>query len=233
MAWWRDVVTPSARSLRRARAAAAVVVAAAALGSFTRAAYPEPDAERRALPAPALGGGPSLSTVLATRRSQRTFAARALSAEELGLLLWAAQGVVDGHRTAPSAGALYPLTVHVVDASGTWRYLPDGHALVREARGDRRADVAAASFGQAAVRTAPVVLVITAALAITARKYGTRAERFATLEAGHVAQNLLLQATALGLAAVPVGAFDDEQLRHALDLGHGVTPLYVIPIGAP
>ncbi|HSN24737.1 MAG TPA: SagB/ThcOx family dehydrogenase, partial [Kofleriaceae bacterium] len=134
---------------------------------------------------------------------------------------------------APSAGALYPLAVHVVDASGTWRYLPGSHALVREAKGDRRADVAAASYGQAAVRTAPVVLVITAELAITARKYGGRAERFATLEAGHVAQNILLEATALGLAAVPVGAFDDEQLRRAFDLGREATPLYLIPIGAP
>ncbi len=209
------------------------LVAACALVAFEGTARPEPAADRRVLPAPARSGGPSLATVLATRHSQRAFAARPLGEAELGQLLWAAQGVIDGHRTAPSAGALYPLVVRVIDRDGVWRYVPADHALVRESTQDRRGQVASASFGQEAVRAAPAVLVISANLAITARKYGARAERFATLEAGHVAQNILLEATALGLAAVPVGAFDDDALRRALDLTRAETPLYVIPIGSP
>jgi SagB-type dehydrogenase family enzyme len=185
------------------------------------------------LPEPRRDGGAALATVLATRRSTRQFGPRDLDRSELGQLLWAAQGVTDGHRAAPSAGALYPLAVRVVDADGIWRYLPAEHALRRESAKRARGELASACFGQDFLRSAPVTLVITADIAITARKYGTRADRFAALEAGHAAQNVLLTATALGLAAVPVGAFDDDRLRRALGLPAAETPLYVIPVGAP
>lgn len=187
---------------------------------------------RRTLPAPRRTGGPSLAEVLATRRSVRAFAARPLDDAELGQLLWAAQGITGGHRTAPSAGALYPLSVRVIDARGVWRYEPADHALVLEAPGDRRAALSAAALGQTVVGSAPAILVISARFAITARRYGARAERFATLEAGHVAQNVLLEATALGLGAVPIGAFDDAALRRVLGVGRDVVPLYLIPVGA-
>jgi SagB-type dehydrogenase family enzyme len=163
----------------------------------------------------------------------RTFGSRDLDDRELGQLLWAAQGVNDSHRTAPSAAGLYPLTIRVVDARGIWRYAPAEHALVREATDDRREALAIAVLRQSSIRSAPVSLVITAELAITTRKYGPRSgERFAILEAGHVAQNILLTATALGLGAVPVGAFEEEPLRKVLALPPEVTPLYVIPVGA-
>jgi SagB-type dehydrogenase family enzyme len=104
--------------------------------------------------------------------------------------------------------------------------------LLRETSEDRRGAVVDASFGQPAVR-APTVIVISAEIAITARKYGPRAERYAVLEAGHAAQNVLLTAAALDLGAAPVGAFDDRALRRAVGLAEDATPLYVIPIGAP
>jgi SagB-type dehydrogenase family enzyme len=192
---------------------------------------PTPPIERRVLPSPKRDGGPALAAVLAMRRSTRVFDVRALADDELAQLLWAAQGTSDGHRTAPSAGALYPLTVRVVDPRGVWRYVPADHALVRESA-TRTTELAAASLGQDAVTHAPATLVITAELAITRRKYGDRAERYATLEAGHAAQNVLLTATALGLAAVPVGAFDDAAVRRALGLSSAEMPLYLIPVGA-
>jgi SagB-type dehydrogenase family enzyme len=204
-----------------------------ALALHASSAAGEPaSAARRELPAPKLDGGPALTRVLATRRSIREFASRDLDDAEVGQLVWAAQGALDGHRTAPSAGALYPLTVHVCDARGVWRYLPAEHALVRESATDRRADVANASLGQDAVRNAPVLIVITAQPAITARKYGKRADRFIAIEAGHAAQNVLLAATALDLAAVPVGAIDDTALLRTLGLSSAHVPLYVIPVGA-
>ena len=214
-----------------------LIIAAFAIVAYEGGARAEPgathSANHRALPAPARSGGPALATALSARRSRRELGPRELGDVELGQLLWAAQGVSDGHRTAPSAGALYPLSVRVVDARGVWRYVPSDHALVREAEDDRRRRVASASFGQDAVLSAPVVLVITADVSITARKYGARAERYATLEAGHAAQNVLLEATALGLGAVPIGAFDDTMVRRALDLSAAETPLYLIPIGSP
>lgn len=207
-----------------------VMLASSGSGRAQPAGAVEPP-ERRSLPAALHEGGASLATVLATRRSTRVFARRELSARELSQLLWAAQGVTDGHRTAPSAGALYPITVRVVDARGIWRYVPAEHVLIRESTRLARDGLRSAAHGQDSVRDAPATLVISAKIAVTAAKYGGRAERFATLEAGHVAQNILLTATALGLAAVPVGAFDDDMTRHALGLAASETPLYLIPVG--
>ena len=202
-------------------------------GGLPAHAQPAPDqVARRVLPPPQRRGGPALTSVLAARHSQRSFGAGDLDDATLGQLLWAAQGVTSpGHRTAPSAGALYPLQVRIADARGVWRYVPADHALVREAAGDHRDALARAAFGQESVRSAPVVLVISASFAVTAGKYGSRAERFATLEAGHAAQNVLLEATALELACVPVGAFDDAGLRRAAGLPAAETPLYLLPVG--
>jgi SagB-type dehydrogenase family enzyme len=214
------------------------IVAAFALGILGGCepgwSQPAPDraTERRVLPPPQRSGGPTLASVLAARRSMRVFGRRALEDAELGQLLWAGQGVSDGHRTAPSAGGLYPITVRVADARGVWRYVPADHVLVRETATDQRAELAAASFRQGAVATAPTILIISAEIAVTAHKYGARAERYATLEAGHVAENILLAATALGLGGVPVGAFDDAAVHRVLDLPASVTTLYVLPIGA-
>jgi SagB-type dehydrogenase family enzyme len=184
------------------------------------------------LPPPATGDGTSLTEALASRRSVRSFTGEPLTPEETSQLLWAAQGVTAswGGRTAPSAGALYPIEIFVADAGGVWRYLPDGHGVERVA-GDRRAALANASGDQAAVADAPTVFVIAGVVARTEAKYADRADRYVALEAGHVCQNLLLQATALGLGAVPVGAFSDGEVLEALGLTDAVTPLYLVPVG--
>lgn len=187
------------------------------------------------LPEPADRGRMSLEEVLRRRRSVRELAATPLVAREIGQLLWAAQGVTspEGRRTAPSAGALYPLELYLATAAGVDRYEPAPHRLVRVLTGDRRSGLRAAALGQPAVGEAPAVFVIAAVLARTSGKYGARARRYVNLEAGHAAQNLLLQAVALGLAAVPIGAFDDAAVRRVLELPTGEEPLYLIPVGHP
>jgi len=188
------------------------------------------------LPAPRQEGALSVEAALARRRSLREFAPRPLSAAELGQLAWAAQGVTHGEglRTAPSAGALYPLELYVATASGLYRYEPRRHALRRLAANDPRPALRRAALGQDCVGEAPAVFAITAVPARAARRYGAaRAPRYAHLEAGHAAQNLLLQAVALGLGAVPVGAFDDAALAQALSLPESEQPLYLIPVGVP
>jgi SagB-type dehydrogenase family enzyme len=189
---------------------------------------------RMDLPRPEAGITP-LHGLLAARRSRRELGSRALTADEVGALLWAGQGITgaEGRRAAPSAGALYPLTLTVVDARGVWRYEPAEHALAEVEAGDRRGPLAAAAIGQESVAEAPLTIAVTARPSVLAERYGHRAERYCTLEAGHVAQNLLLMATALGLAAVPVAAFDDEAVRAVLRLGPGNLALYLIPVGAP
>ncbi len=192
------------------------------------------DPETLPLPAPRLTGGPALDDVLARRRSCRALGGPALAPGELGQLLWAAQGVSEpaqGLRTAPSAGAAFPLVVHVVAADGVRRYDPATHALRLLTAADRRAELARAAFDQDSVRSAAASFVLVAIVARTRARYGTRAERYVTLEAGHAAQNLLLEATALGLAAVPVGAFDDAAVRAVVGEPPGATPRYIVPVG--
>lgn len=187
------------------------------------------------LPAVASTSTP-LDDALRRRRSMRSFAARALSREQLGQLCWAAQGITEparGLRTAPSAGGLYPLEVYVVVPGGVFHYEPRGHRLRRIGEADRRGGLARAALGQEYVGAAPLDLVITGATSRLRGKYGERAERYVHVEAGHAAQNVLLEATALGLGAVPVGAFDDEDVRSAVGAPSDEVPLYIVAIGHP
>lgn len=193
-------------------------------------------ARRRAtivLPPPALNG-PALADVLARRRSRRHFSRRQLQPAEIGQLCWAAQGLTGGDgrgRTAPSAGALYPLNLSVLLPRGLFRYDPQRHRLVGRCNGELHAALAAAALHQPCIALAPCVFVITAIPARSSAKYGERALRYIFMEAGHVAQNLLLQAVALGLAAVPVGAFDDQAVAEVLRLKRTERPLYLVSVG--
>jgi SagB-type dehydrogenase family enzyme len=187
------------------------------------------------LPAPRLESGVSLEGAIAARRSIRSFTDEALTMDEVGQLFWSAQGVTDaqGYRAAPSAGALYPLELYAVLPDGLYHYLPAGHRAELLAEEDLREAVWAAGLRQDALRDAPAVFVAAAVTARTAAKYGDRAERYVYMEAGHAAQNLLLQAAALDLGAVPIGAMQDAQVRSALGLPDDHAPLYLIPVGHP
>jgi SagB-type dehydrogenase family enzyme len=186
-----------------------------------------------ALPAPVTDGATSLERAIAERRSIREFRADPLPLGTLGQLLWAAQGVTsaDGKRAAPSAGALYPLELYVVTAGEVLHYLPDGHRIERRAVADLRPRLRDAAFGQRHVGAAPVVIVLAAAEERTTRKYGARGIAFAEREAGHAAQNILLQAAARGLAAVPVGSVDPARAAHVLGLPADQDVRYLIPVG--
>jgi SagB-type dehydrogenase family enzyme len=178
---------------------------------------------------------------LRQRRSGREYADEPLTRRELGQLLWAAQGITsdEGGRTAPSAGALYPLELFAVTRDvegvdpGVWRYQPEEHALSPVREGDRTTALRAASLDQSSVGDAPASIVIAGVQERTEVKYGERSERYVILEAGHAAQNLVLQATTLGLAAVTIGAFDDAEVQQVLDLATDEDPLYVVPVGRP
>ena len=173
------------------------------------------DGDLRALPAPRSDGEMSLEAALKSRRSQRKYAKEPLSLETVGQLLWAAQGVTDkrGHRTAPSAGARYPLTVYVLMPSGLYRYVPQKHAITRLTTRDLRSTMWEDVYARPWLDESPAIFVITATYARTEAKYGKKAQRFVHIEAGHVGQNILLQATALGLHCVPIGAFHQRKVH--------------------
>lgn len=191
------------------------------------------------LPPPRVSGSISIEEALVQRRSIRSYSGVPLSLEELGQLLWAGQGVTHprGFRTAPSAGALYPLELYAVVGevegleAGIYHYRPQGHALARLADGDRREPLARAALHQSWVKEASVVIVIAAVFERTSRKYGARASRYVHMEVGHAGQNVFLQAEALGLAAVVVGAFEDEEVSAVLGLPAGTRPLGLMPVG--
>lgn len=191
------------------------------------------------LPKPNYEGKVSVEEALLKRRSIREYKDEPLTLEEISQLLWAAQGVTssEGLRTAPSAGALYPIEVYFVAgkveglSAGVYKYKPEEHELLKIVDGDKRNELCDAALGQAWVREAPAVIVISALFERTTEKYGQRGERYVYMEAGHVAQNISLQATALNLGTVTVGAFDDEQVKKVLEIPAKEEPLYLMPVG--
>ncbi|HEX77045.1 MAG TPA: SagB/ThcOx family dehydrogenase [Dehalococcoidia bacterium] len=194
------------------------------------------------LPAPSQRGTISVEEAIASRYSVRSYRSDALSLGQLSQVLWAAQGLTKhGGRAAPSAGATYPLEIFVLVgkgsvqdlAEGVYRYYPRGHRLDRHREGDLRAELSQAALNQRFIREAPVSLVVCADYQRTARGYGRRAERYVPMEAGHVGQNVHLQAVALGLGTVMVGAFHDEEVARAVGAGPDLVPLYIFPLGKP
>jgi SagB-type dehydrogenase family enzyme len=189
------------------------------------------------LSSPRLDGPTSLEAAIVARRSVRSYAAKELTTEETGQLLWAAQGVTgskDHRRAAPSAGGLHPLEIYICRSDGVWHYRPRNHRLVRHLAGDVRAPLAQAAWEQKFIGEAPVIFVIGAVFARTTKRYAERGRtRYVMMDAGHAAQNLLLQAVALELGGAPVGAFDDAAVAQVLNLPADQEPLYLIPIGHP
>ena len=195
--------------------------------------------ENVALPEPSVTGSNSLEQLLAQRRSIRDYQTATLKLAEIGQLLWAAQGIthLQGLRTAPSAGALYPLELYVVTgrieglAQGVYHYDPGHHQLIKTSDGDLRDALTRAASSQGWIKPAPAIIVFTADYERTTRKYGKRGIRYVHIEVGHAAQNLFLQSESLGLATVVVGAFNDDEVARVLRLPADIQPLLLMPVG--
>jgi SagB-type dehydrogenase family enzyme len=181
----------------------------------------------------------SVEQALLKRRSVRAFRNVSLALDDLGQLLWAAQGITDraGFRTAPSAGALYPLELYAFAGNvqglqtGLYRYIPRGHALRRVADRDKRQALARAAYDEPSIAEAPAILALCAVYERVTVKYGEQGRRYVHMEAGHAAQNVYLQALSLPLGTVVLGAFYDVRVAETLALGSEEQPLYLMPIG--
>ncbi len=196
------------------------------------------------LPPPITEGEISLEEAVARRRSVRKFTADLVSQSQLSQILWAAQGVSNGqwqHRTTPSAGATYPLEIFVACGRGCIEGMDEGmyhhvtadHCLTLLHKEDMRPGLAEAALSQECIREAPLNIVVCALYQRTAFSYGQRGERYVHIEAGHVGQNIYLQAAALGLGTVAIGAFNDERVGEVLKLDKQYQPLYIMPVGSP
>ncbi len=195
------------------------------------------------LPPPEGKGDVSLEEAIARRRSVRDFTRQPVSRLQLSRLLWAAQGrtgLSGQYRAVPSAGATYPLELFVVCggdvegvADGIYHYETGSHSLALHHGGDVRMELARAALDQEYIYQAPLDIVICALYQRTLRRYGERGARYVHMEAGHAGQNIYLEAAALGLGTVAIGAFHDEAVREALRLEKHYQPLYIMPVGEP
>jgi SagB-type dehydrogenase family enzyme len=209
--------------------------------------------ERIKLPEPIYKNNISVEEALSKRRSIRTYSGENLTIEEVSQLLWAAQGITSpwGGRTAPSAGALYPLELYLVVGDvegidkGVYKYKPEEHELEKVVDGDKREDLAEAAVGpnQEHVRDATITIVFTAVYERTTAKYKTpvyeertgasylRGIRYVHMEAGHAAQNVYLQAVSLDLGTFVIGAFIDDRVKETVNAEEQEAPLYIMPVG--
>ena len=202
------------------------------------------------LPSPQLKGKVSLEETILRRRAVRRYRREPLDLSQLSQILWSAQGITGTRefRAAPSAGATYPLEIFVfvgkqgVIASeakqapeelqaGIYHYEADSHSLSLHKPADLRPDLARATLDQEFIIDAPVDIVVCALYHRTSYRYGRRGERYVHIEVGHVGENIHLQAVALGLATVEVGAFHDEEVRKVLGVEEQIKPLYIMPLG--
>ncbi|MCX7793066.1 MAG: SagB/ThcOx family dehydrogenase [Thermodesulfovibrionales bacterium] len=195
--------------------------------------------EKIKLPLPKQDGNISVERALLERRSIRDLKDDPLTINEISQLLWAAQGITDpeGFRTAPSAGALYPLEVYVVIfnvreiTKGVYKYNPVRHELRRVKSGDFKKELILAASGQYWVGKGSAVIVLSAVYERTTKKYGERGKRYVHMEAGHASQNIYLQAQSLNLGTVAIGAFIDEAVKKVLNMPDEEHPLYLMPVG--
>jgi SagB-type dehydrogenase family enzyme len=198
------------------------------------------------LPKPSLKGDVSVEEAINSRRSTRSFKPDPLSISQLSQLLWAAQGITitieeknRSFRSAPSAGALYPIYVYVIVGEkgvtdltkGIYKYNPEKHTLLKISGEDKRLAVAQASYNQSWMDKAPVILMITAEYERSMKKYGERGVRYSKIESGCVAQDIFLQAEALGLGVGIVGAFHDYKVMNILKVWGKPQPLLAMPVG--
>jgi SagB-type dehydrogenase family enzyme len=200
------------------------------------------------LPEPQTDGAISVEETLQNRRSQRQFLDEEISLENLSQILWAAYGITQprenppflrgGLRTAPSAGALFPLEIYVAIGKvmgiepGVYKYISKEHKIVRIIDRDLRPELTSAAWGQKMIEEAPASVIYTAIFSRMTDKYGERGrERYVCMDLGHSAQNIYLQAEALGLGTCAIGAFADEDIAKILNLPKEEEPLYIMPIG--
>ena len=215
------------------------------VGSEPDAYKSYPDSTRTKLPVPDAGSGMMLDAALKQRRSTRLYTQSPLKLGQLSYLLWASTGiqrVEDGHeyRTAPSAGALYPIETYIIAHNveglgrGVYHYNIRQHALEEIRLGDHTDQICAAAMGQEVCGRSAVVFIWTAVFQRCKYKYGQRAYRYIYLDAGHIAENLALAAVSLGLSSCPIAALYDDEVNAVLDVdGTEESVIYMSVAGWP
>jgi len=194
------------------------------------------------LPNPNFKGEASLEEAIKSRRTIRDFRSDPLTLQQLSQLLWAGSGITDEggfKRAAASAGALYPIDLYIfagqngtpgLDA-GVYHYHPQGHKISLLKAGDLRRDLAQASLGQMWMARAPITILIAGEYERCSRKYRQRGIIYTYIEAGHIGQNIFLQAEALGFGAGIIGAFENQSVAEVAGIPAQHDPILLMPVG--
>ncbi len=186
------------------------------------------------LPKPIFDGKKSLEACIYERESVRRYKDESIELEKISQILWATQGKKGKKRTVPSAGATYPLEVYItLKNKGFYHYNYKKHVLELISEEDLTHGLTEASWNQKFIAEAFLNIIICAEYSRTTQRYGERGIRYVYMEVGHCAQNIHLQAVTLGLVSVPIGAFNDKDVKEVLGLSKKIEPLYIIPIGYP
>ena len=220
-----------------------IAVLAVVLGAFAALCPGQPEQPAVPLdekivrfPRPKPAGTMSFEQALSRRRSVRQFATQVLNLEQIGQLAWAGQGITDfqtGFRTAPSAGSIYPIKLFIATDRGFFVYHPSEHTMEDVLIYDVRPQLAAAAMGQDFVAEAACSIILAGSTNRLRERYGNNARRFMLLEAGHIAQNIQLQAVSMALGSVAVGAFDVRTLSRTCKIPPDMEPLLIVCIGYP
>ncbi|MCD4700919.1 MAG: SagB/ThcOx family dehydrogenase [Candidatus Aegiribacteria sp.] len=218
----------------------------AILASFSE---DHPEGPVVSLPQPRLSSDVSVEEAMQNRRSVRYYEDSPLTVAEVSQLLWSAYGLNypvenapdflrGGLRTAPSAGALYPLELYLVvrDVTGLdpgiYLYKSETHELVRLVGEDCWEEFSNAGFNQSHFETAAAAIVYSAVFERCTEKYGERGrDRYVCMDLGHSAENVYLQAYALNIGTCAIGAFSDLALKHVIRMTSAEVPLYIMPLG--
>ncbi|HNS31841.1 MAG TPA: SagB/ThcOx family dehydrogenase [bacterium] len=182
-------------------------------------------------------GNKSIISILGKRRSVRSYKDEMISLKDISELLWAICGKNSewGGRTAPSAGATYPLEIYLMALNvetlekGLYHYQIEAHALSLFNKGDISRELSSACLNQKMPINAPATVIIAADFGRTVTRYGERGRRYVYMEAGHCGQNLHIAAEFSGFGTVMIGAFKDEDVRKVLGIKEEI--LYLCPVG--
>jgi SagB-type dehydrogenase family enzyme len=182
--------------------------------------------------------GKIIEDCIRERMSKRYYRAEPLKIEEVAQILWAAQGMINKEkRSAPSAGATYPLKLYAMCGNvdglekGLYLYLSQEHALEEKINEDLRKSLCKCALNQEWIEKAALVLIFVAVYKRTTMYYGERGTMYVHIETGHSAQNVYLECVSMGLGTVAVGAFHPGEVKKLLLLSKEEEPLYIMPIG--
>ena len=234
-AWQTGKLSPSVRRFRNTSFLSAAIITCLSMVCFALPRGNNSPSQSISLSPARKTGSVSLEQLLSKRRSVREFGGKSLNHTQIGQLAWAGQSITEankGYRTAPSAGGIYPITLYFATRDGFFSYNPQLHALEEVASTDMRGKIAAVAQ-QEVIGAAPCNIIIAGSIAKLVPKYAHKSRRFMMMEAGHVAQNILLQAVSLQLAAVSVGDFETVKIATVCNLPAGLEPIYIICVGYP